>query len=88
MDVSNRGNSGDPAGPTFGGGGGGAGEAARVRRRLERIDALDRERAPVGRVLGELRELVHEAEAWVRIEAADRSREALSKLREEAEGMR
>jgi len=37
-----------------------------VLRRLGRIEALDRERAPSGQLLGELRELVHEAEAWAR----------------------
>ena len=62
-------------------------EAARVLNRLERIEALDRERAPAGRLLGELRELVREAEAWARVEADGRAHEAAGKLRGEAEGM-
>ena len=68
--------------------GDGTREAARVRRRLERIEALDRERAPAGRLLGELRALVGEAEAWARAGAQQRSRERLGKVGEEAEGMR
>jgi hypothetical protein len=62
-------------------------EAAKVLRRLERIEALDRERAPAPRLLGELRELVREAEAWARVEGDDRARTAVVKLREEAAGM-
>jgi hypothetical protein len=65
----------------------GAGEEAVVLRRLERIEALGRERAPAGRVLGELRELVREAEAWAQIKGEGRESEAVGKLREEAEGM-
>ena len=67
--------------------GDGADEAARVLSRLERIAALDRERAPAGRLLGELRELVREAEAWARVEGDARAQTAVGKLREEAEGM-
>ncbi len=62
-------------------------EAAKVLRRLERIEALDRERASAKRLLGELRELVREAEAWARLEGDGRARAAVGKLREEAEGM-
>ena len=62
-------------------------EATRVLERLRRIDALDRERVPAGRLLGELRELVREAEAWARLEGDDRARSAVEKLREGAEGM-
>jgi hypothetical protein len=36
--------------------------------RLARIEELDREHAPSDQLLGELRELVREAEAWVRVE--------------------
>jgi len=64
-----------------------ADQAARVLSRLERIEALDRERAPAGRMLGELRELVREAEAWARVEGDGRARIAVGLLREEAEGM-
>ena len=41
-------------------------EEARVLARLDRIDALDREGAPPGEVLAELRGLLREAEAWTR----------------------
>jgi hypothetical protein len=43
-------------------------EAHAVIERLERIEALDRAAAPAGALLGELRELLSEAEAWVRAE--------------------
>jgi hypothetical protein len=56
--------------------GAGTAEAARVLSRLERIEALDRERASAGRLLGELRELVREAEAWARVEGDDRAQTA------------
>jgi hypothetical protein len=62
-------------------------EAANVLSRLERIEALDRDRAPAGLLLEELRELVREAEAWVRTEGDGRARQASGKLREEVEGM-
>ena len=54
--------------------------------RLERIEAL-RAGGPVSELLGELRALVPEAEAWARAEGDARARAAASKLREEAEGM-
>jgi hypothetical protein len=54
-------------------------------RRLDRIDALEREGATAPALLAELRELVHEAEAWARLErdvravrAADRVEEAMA----------
>jgi len=43
-------------------------EALAVMRRLERIEALDRERAHPETLIAELRELVREAENWVRAE--------------------
>jgi hypothetical protein len=43
-------------------------EARAVIERLERIEALDRDQAPARALLDELRELVTEAEAWVRAE--------------------
>jgi hypothetical protein len=60
-------------------------EARAVIERLERIEALDREAAPAGALLDELRELLIEAEAWVRAErpgtraeaAVERCRSAL-----------
>jgi hypothetical protein len=67
-------------------------EATRVLRRLERIEALDRGRAESAVLLGELRALVGEAEAWARLEGDERARgaarAAAEKLRGEAEGMR
>jgi hypothetical protein len=43
-------------------------EAHAVMQRLERIEALDRERARPETLIAELRELVREAEEWVRAE--------------------
>jgi hypothetical protein len=62
-------------------------EANRVLARLQRIEALDRGRTEPAVVLGELRALVGEAEAWARIEGDARARAAADKLRGEAEGM-
>lgn len=66
---------------------GGADEARRVLERLERIEALDRRRASAAVLLGELRELVHEAEAWARVDAGERRAADTAKLREEGGGM-
>ena len=63
-------------------------EATRVLDRLQRIQTLNRRRAPAGALLGELRELVRDAEAWARSEGDARARSAARKLREEVEGMR
>ena len=38
-------------------------------------------------LLGELRALVREAEAWARLEGDERARSAVTRLRHEAEGM-
>ena len=62
-------------------------EATKVLRRLARIDALERGCAPADALLGELRELVTEAEAWARLEGDERAQSAVGKLRREAEGM-
>jgi len=62
-------------------------EAEAVLRRLQRIERLNGA-APAAAVLGELRLLVPEAEAWARLEGDARARAAAEKLREEAEGMR
>jgi hypothetical protein len=62
-------------------------EAMKVLERLRRIDELERVQAPPRLVLGELRELVREAEAWARLEGDVRARSAVEKLREGAEGM-
>jgi hypothetical protein len=60
-------------------------EARQVLDRLARISDLERRQAPSSELLGELRELVREAEIWVRAEpepggaeeALDRCRAAL-----------
>src|SRR5438445_476301 len=46
-------------------------EARAVLHRLERIEALEREGANPAAMLAELRELVHEAEVWARLEGMD-----------------
>jgi hypothetical protein len=43
-------------------------EARSVLRRLERIEQLDRQEAPAGELLAELRALVRDAETWLRAE--------------------
>jgi hypothetical protein len=62
-------------------------EALRVMDRLARIEALERNGCAADVLLGEVRALLHEAEAWVRAEpggteraaqALDRSRAALA----------
>ena len=66
--------------------------ADQLLERLERIDELRRSTTPAGAadgaLLGELRALVGEAEAWARAEGDGRARAAVEKLREKAEGMR
>jgi hypothetical protein len=62
-------------------------DTERVLVRLRRIELM-RASAPAAAVLGELRLLVPEAEAWARAEGDARARAAAQKLREEAEGMR
>jgi hypothetical protein len=52
-------------------------EARAVLARLDRIEALDREGAPPGALLEELRGLVHEAEAWAKLEGDERARKAV-----------
>jgi len=59
-------------------------EARAVVRRLRRIEALERGRAPAGSLLAEVRELLVEAEAWVRAEPSgtEPAEEALERCRE------
>lgn len=59
-------------------------EARAVLARLERIETLEREGAPVPTLLGELRALLVEAEAWARAEPrqADLAEEALGRLKD------
>lgn len=59
-------------------------EARTVLARLERIEALDRERAEPGVVLGELRELVREVEIWAKRERDPRAEAAAQLLAEHA----
>ena len=64
-------------------------DAGRLLERLRRIEALSVDGGgPPGELLSELRALVPEAEAWARVEGDSRAVAAVSKLREEAEGMR
>jgi hypothetical protein len=62
-------------------------EARKVMNRLARIESLERDGCAADVLLGEVRALLHEAEAWVRAEpggtaraaeALDRSRAALA----------
>jgi len=56
---------------------------------LRRIEALTVDGSgQSGELLAELQALVPEAEAWARVEGDRRAVAAVSKLREEAEGMR
>jgi hypothetical protein len=57
-------------------------EARRVIERLERIEALDRSSANPAELLAELRGLLHDAEAWVRVEGGDAADDAVVRLRE------
>jgi hypothetical protein len=52
-------------------------EARAVLARLDRIEALEREGAPPGVLLEELRGLVHEAEAWAKLEGDERARKTV-----------
>ena len=56
-------------------------------RRLERIEVLEREGATTPHLLGELRALLSEAEAWVRAEGdgTDEAEEALDRCRDALE---
>ena len=50
--------------------------------RLERIEALDRSTASPAELLDEVRGLLRDAEAWVRIEGDDAADDAVIRLRE------
>jgi hypothetical protein len=54
-------------------------EARAVLARLDRIEELDREGAPPGVLLEELRGLVQAAEAWARLEGGERARAAVER---------
>jgi hypothetical protein len=51
-------------------------EARAVLERLQRIELLERERAAPQHLLGEVRELLREAEAWLEVEGGDTERAA------------
>jgi hypothetical protein len=52
-------------------------EARAVLARLDRIEELDREGAPPGVLLEELRGLVQAAEVWAKLEGDERARTAV-----------
>ncbi len=54
-------------------------EARAVLARLDRIEELEREGAPPGVLLEELRGLVQEAEAWARLEGDERAQGAVAR---------
>ena len=54
-------------------------EARAVIARLDRIEVLERRGAPPAAVLEELRGLLHDAEAWVRVEGDARATAALAR---------
>lgn len=57
-------------------------EARAVIDRLERIEALERQGAPPGTLLDELRGLVRDAEAWARLEGDERAATAVERCEE------
>lgn len=57
-------------------------EARAVLARLDRIEELEREGAPPGVLLEELRGLVHAAEAWAKLEGDERARTAVERCDE------
>jgi len=59
-------------------------EARSVLERLEGIEALERRGSPAEVLLAELRELVTEAEAWVRVEPGPTggAEDAIERLRQ------
>jgi hypothetical protein len=56
-------------------------EARNVIERLERIEALDRATADPAELLAEVRGLLHDAEAWVRVEGGEAGEDAVARLR-------
>jgi hypothetical protein len=57
-------------------------EARAVIDRLDRIEALERQGAPPGKLLDELRGLVRDAEAWARLEGDERAGAAVERCDE------
>ncbi len=60
-------------------------EARRVIERLERIEALDRASAGPAALLAEVRGLLADAEAWVRVEGGGSAEDAVGRLRQALE---
>jgi hypothetical protein len=60
-------------------------EAAAVLERLERVERLQREGAPAGILLDELRALLGEAEEWARLEGGAEGERAVGGLRDALE---
>jgi hypothetical protein len=54
-------------------------EARAVLARLDRIEALDREGAPPGVLIEELRGLVQAAETWAKLEGGERAKAAIER---------
>ena len=54
-------------------------DARAVLARLDLIEALEREGAPPGVLLEELRGLVHDAEEWARREGGERAKNAVER---------
>jgi hypothetical protein len=63
-------------------------ESEAVLERLRRIEALDRAEAGPGELVGELRALLFEAEAWSRREGGDAGARAVRDLRGALDGAR
>ena len=57
-------------------------EARSVLERLERIESMRRANAGPVELLGELRALLREAEAWARAEGGDAGEAAVARLRD------
>lgn len=57
-------------------------EARSVLERFERIETLRRANAGPAELLRELRALLHEAEAWSRVEGGDAGEAAVGRLRQ------
>ena len=63
-------------------------EAVAVLERLERIERLQREGAPPGALLDELRALLDEAEEWARLEGGAEGADAVMQMRSALERSR
>jgi len=57
-------------------------EARSVLERFDRIESMRRANAGPAELLGELRALLREAEAWVRVEGCDAGVDAVARLRQ------